>query len=131
MFVVQIAACGISPDHRYRVIHWLYLDYTLIAKGSVFKESSRRISIVSNCRANLAGTCLPKTALYCLCWHGWDTGVGYVGSVLGLLHRPCMGLIWFIGSPNLVFCNKLYLIWGPLVDIAKRTELFGICCSFG
>ena len=40
--------------------------------------------------------------------------VGYwhrnVGLMLSLPHRLHMGLSWYIGRPNLVFCNQLYLI---------------------
>ena len=43
-----------------------------------------------------------------LAWVGyWHR---HMGLMLSLPHRLCMGLSWFIGRPNLVFCNQLYLI---------------------
>ena len=43
-----------------------------------------------------------------LAWVGyWPR---HVGLMLSLPHRLCMGLSWYIGCSNLVFCNQLYLI---------------------
>ena len=45
--------------------------------------------------------------------------VGYwrrhVGLALSLLYGLCISLSWYMGCPNLVFCNQLYLILVVLV----------------
>ena len=106
---------GITLESRYKVTHWMCFDCVFKATGyhcwGQQHEDQHRLWLQS--------------------WVGWDwcsrdswmllmlAWVGYWHKhkvlVLRIPYRSFTSLNWFLGSPNLVFCNYFYLILGVFV----------------